>query len=138
MEIIKTSELLLNDVSGYKRFNSNAESVLSEMKKNKQELYQDWCDSTISSMNDASSNISLQTNGKLMELNHKDGKLDVLYGDKLVTLLREVRQLQAIGFKIPPKIDECAKVGQRFYKHGIVLKQVGLDRSFFPKRSGLN
>ena len=59
-----------------------------------------------------------------MELNHKDGKLNVLYGDKLITLLREVRQFQALGFKIPGKVEECAKTGQKFYKHGIILKQV--------------
>jgi len=59
-----------------------------------------------------------------MELNHKDGKLDVLYGDKLITLLREVRQLKSYGFKIPSKIDECAKVGQKFQKHAMILKQV--------------
>ena len=61
-----------------------------------------------------------------MELNHKDGKLNVLYGDKLITLLREVRQFQALGFKIPNKIEECTKTGQRFYKHGIILKQVDI------------
>ncbi len=59
-----------------------------------------------------------------MELNHKDGKLDVLYGDKLITLLREVKQLQSYGFKIPSKIEECAKVGQKFQKHAMILKQV--------------
>ena len=62
-----------------------------------------------------------------MELNHKDGKLDVLYGDKLITLLREVRQLKSYGFKIPSKIDECAKVGQKFQKHAMILKQVNIQ-----------
>ena len=70
------------------------------------------------------SHFSLETNGKLMELNHKDGKLDVLYGDKLITLLREVKQLQSYGFKIPAKIEDCARVGQKFQKHAMILKQV--------------
>jgi dynein heavy chain 2 len=61
-----------------------------------------------------------------MELSNKDGKLNVLYGDRLITLLREVRQLKSYGFKIPQKIDECAKVGQKFLKHGMILKQVSL------------
>ncbi len=66
----------------------------------------------------------METNGKLMELNHKDGKLNVLYGDNLITLLREVRQLKSYGFKIPSKIEECAKVGHKFQKHAMILKQV--------------
>ena len=60
-----------------------------------------------------------------MELNHRDGKLYVNYGNRLVTLLREVRQLTALGFAIPAKIQHVATVGQKFYRHGVILKQVG-------------
>ena len=67
---------------------------------------------------------SLQTSGKLMELGHRDGKLRVHYGDKLVTLLREVRQLSSLGFTIPNKIQQTANTAQKFYRHGVILKQV--------------
>ena len=67
---------------------------------------------------------SLQTSGKLMELGHRDGKLRVHYGDKLVTLLREVRQLSSLGFTIPSKIQQTANTAQKFYRHGVILKQV--------------
>ncbi len=59
-----------------------------------------------------------------MELSHKDGKLRVHYSDKLVTLLREVRQLAAFGFSIPSKIQHVSNSAQKFYKHGVILKQV--------------
>ena len=59
-----------------------------------------------------------------MELNHKDGKLYVNYGERLVTLLREVRSLTALGFSIPARISHTAAVGQKFYRHGVILKQV--------------
>jgi len=59
-----------------------------------------------------------------MELNHKDGKLYVNYGERLVTLLREVRSLTALGFSIPARILHTASVGQKFYRHGVILKQV--------------
>lgn len=68
---------------------------------------------------------SLEVNGKLMELSNQDGKLNVLYGDRLVTLLREVRQLKSYGFNIPKDINECAQKGQKYLKHGMILKQVG-------------
>ena len=67
---------------------------------------------------------SLETNGRLMELNAGDGKLYVNYGDRLVTLLREVRSLTSMGFAIPAKIQHVANVGSKFYRHGVVLKQV--------------
>ena len=120
----KNTEFFLFDVSGYKKFVSIVNSLLGEFNRSKQEYFQDWCETVLSNISDQNSNISLETNGKLMELNHKDGKLDVLYGDKLITLLREVRQLKSYGFKIPPKIEECAKVGQKFQKHAMILKQV--------------
>ena len=59
-----------------------------------------------------------------MELGHRDGKLRVHYGDKLVTLLREVRQLSSLGFTIPNKIQQTANTAQKFYRHGVILKQV--------------
>ena len=59
-----------------------------------------------------------------MELGHRDGKLRVHYSDRLVTLLREVRQLLAFGFTVPAKIQHTANTAQRFYRHAVVLKQV--------------
>ena len=59
-----------------------------------------------------------------MELAHSDGKLRVHYSDRLVTLLREVRQLSAFGFSIPIKIQQTAAMADKFYKHGVILKQV--------------
>lgn len=61
-----------------------------------------------------------------MELNHADGKLHVHYSDRLVTLLREVRQLTAFGFVVPAKIQNTANVAQQFYRYGVILKQVGV------------
>lgn len=67
---------------------------------------------------------SLETHGRLMELNHKDGKMKVNYSERLVTLLREVRQLGSLGFSIPSKIQTVAATAQKFYRHGVILKQV--------------
>jgi dynein heavy chain 2 len=68
---------------------------------------------------------SLETSGRLMELDSRDGKLRVLYGDRLVTLLNEVRQLSSLGYEIPPKIIKCADIGRKFYQYGVELQAVG-------------
>lgn len=67
-----------------------------------------------------------------MELSHADGKLKVNYGDRLVTLLREVRNLTAMGFSIPAKIQTTAHTAQEFYRHGVILKQVLHTSSYIP------
>lgn len=59
-----------------------------------------------------------------MELSHNDGKLKVHYSERLVTLMREVRQLAALGFTVPSKIKKTADVANKFYRHGVILKQV--------------
>ncbi len=59
-----------------------------------------------------------------MELGKEDGKLKVHYDERLVTLIREVRQLNGMAYVIPAKIQHAAKVGQKFYKHAVILKQV--------------
>lgn len=67
---------------------------------------------------------SLQANGRVIELDHSDGKLKIHYSDRLVSLLREVRQLSALGFAIPAKIQHTANTAQKFYRQAIILKQV--------------
>lgn len=131
------------DVAGYKRFHSSITSLLGDFSRSKNDHFEEWCREMLNNIHsDEKSNINLETNGKLMELNHKDGKLDVLYGDKLITLLREVKQLQSYGFKIPSDIEECAKVGQKFQKHAMILKQLAhfynsIDKQMLPCQQSL-
>lgn len=67
---------------------------------------------------------SIEANSRIMELDPNDGSLKVHYSDRLVILLREVRQLSALGFVIPAKIQQVANVAQKFCKQAIILKQV--------------
>ncbi len=67
---------------------------------------------------------SLETSGRLMELDPRDGKLRVLYGDRLVTLLNEVRQLSSLGYDVPSKINKCVDIAKKFYQYGVELQAV--------------
>ena len=67
---------------------------------------------------------SLKTTGRLMELNHSDGKLEVQYDENLVKLIREVRQFQGLGFNVPSKIQSTSTKAMKFYQQAIILKQV--------------
>ena len=67
---------------------------------------------------------SLQMTGRLMEFETKNNELMVSYSERLVTLMREVRQLQALGYPVAAKIQHTAAIAQKFYKHGVILKQV--------------
>ncbi|VDM15863.1 unnamed protein product [Wuchereria bancrofti] len=72
-----------------------------------------------------------------MSIEQKGGNLIVNYSDRLVRLLREVRQLIGLGFVLPQKIIECANTGEQFYKYAIILKQVAhfynsVDQQMLP------
>ena len=73
---------------------------------------------------------SLETTGRLMELDARDGKLRVLYGTRLTTLINEVRQLSSLGYEIPPKISKCVDVGKKFYQYSVELQAVGDTNDF--------
>lgn len=75
---------------------------------------------------------SLETNGRLMELDTKTGELVVNYGDRLVTLMREVRQLTGLGYAVPAKIQHVSNTAQKFYRHGCILKQVITVTIYMP------
>lgn len=63
-----------------------------------------------------------------MELGHGSGKLLLHYDDRLVTLIREVRQLSGLGYAVPSKIQQTAETSRKFYKQAVILKQVNFCR----------
>jgi len=52
------------------------------------------------------------------------GYLKVNYSDKLVTLVKDARVLSEMGFKIPKQIAAVTDNAKKFYKEGVILKQV--------------
>ncbi len=59
------------------------------------------------------------------DFNHKDGGLlKVNYSEKLVTLVKDARVLAEHGFKIPKPVMDVTDTAKKFYKEGVVLKQI--------------
>lgn len=121
---MSTVENLLGDLNGYKTFQREAIELKDELHDYQREQFDGWSRHTIAAIDSRNNPLSLETSGRLMELGHKDGKLRVHYSDRLVTLLREVRQLLAFGFPVPAKIQHTATIALKFYRHAVVLKQV--------------
>ncbi|KAK3100036.1 hypothetical protein FSP39_013759 [Pinctada imbricata] len=138
-ETIKIAESLLGDLSGFTKFRKDAQEFMDELVSWRTEQFDDWSRDMLDRISDPRQPLCLETNGRLMELNHKTGKLQVNYGDRLVTLMREVRQLSSMGFAVPAKIQHVSNTAQKFYRHGIVLKQVAhfyntIDQQMIPSQ----
>ena len=123
-DTLATAENLLGDLNGYNAFYRETVELKDELYDYQREQFDGWSRQTLGAIDSKASSLSLETSGRLMELGKKDGKLRVYYSDRLVALLREVRQLLAFGFPVSAKIQHVANTAQKFYRHAVVLKQV--------------
>ncbi|KAM4743047.1 cytoplasmic dynein 2 heavy chain 1 isoform 3-T4 [Anableps anableps] len=134
---VRIAEALLSDLSGFKGFLHFCDDLLEMLRAYEQEQFEDWSRDILSGLADPKSGISLQASNRVMELDHVDGRLKIQYSDRLVSLLKEVRQLSALGFPIPAKIQQAANTADKFYRQAIVLKQVAhfyntIDQQMIP------
>uniref|UniRef100_A0A9J7YQK8 Cytoplasmic dynein 2 heavy chain 1 n=1 Tax=Cyprinus carpio carpio TaxID=630221 RepID=A0A9J7YQK8_CYPCA len=136
---LKMADALLSDLSGFQPLLRFCDELQEQMRLYEQEQFEDWSRDLLSGLSDPKSGISLQASNRVMELDHMDGKLKIQYSDRLVSLLREVRQLSALGFTIPAKIQQAANTADKFYRQAIILKQVAhfyntIDQQMIPSQ----
>ncbi|KAJ8280434.1 hypothetical protein GJAV_G00054510 [Gymnothorax javanicus] len=136
---IKMAAALLSDLSGYRPFVRFSDELQEQLRAYEQDQFDDWSREVLSGLSDPKAGISLQASSRVMELDHGDGKLKIQYSDRLVTLLREVRQLSALGFAIPAKIQQAVNTSEKFYRQAIILKQVAhfyntIDQQMIPSQ----
>ena len=96
------------------------DDLTKDMRAHKGALFQRWQARTEESLHE----IRIEKRGKLMDLDSQHGHIKLHYNDELVALLKEVRQLAALGFDLPPEIERETATAQKFYRYGMVLKQV--------------
>lgn len=133
-ETAKLVESLMGGKTSYHKLSAEFESELLKFKK---EQFGEWVSETESELDRPDGLLMLKKTGRLMDLDYVDGKLRVNYDDKLVTLLREVRQLIAFGFPVPARIQQTADLGNKYYRHAVILKQVAhfyntIDQQMLP------
>lgn len=65
-----------------------------------------------------------QTEDSVLQFFFKAGNLFVNYDDHLISVIRDVRQLLALGVLVPPEIKKSSDIVQKFYHKSIALKQI--------------
>ncbi|CAF0769940.1 unnamed protein product [Adineta steineri] len=137
--IINDGNKLVSDLSGFARVASSAKQLKQDIIKWRKDKFKEWCQDTIRAIDDPSQALSLETSGRLMEIDSRDGKLRVLYGDRLTNLLNEVRQLSSLDYEIPSKITKWVEIGKKFSQYGIELQAVAhfyntIDSEMIPSQ----
>ncbi|CAM9185799.1 unnamed protein product, partial [Choristocarpus tenellus] len=132
-----TATALLSDLSAFRVFEDLSHELTRKAHRQESALYEDWQEEVQDSLD--GEELSTQMCGKaryqlqnwflasnpilLMDIN-KAGILVVNFSGRLVTLLREVRQLAELGHPIPGKIVKVAQEGEKYYRYGVMLKKV--------------
>ena len=98
-----------------------AKHLLREIDNLRKMLFKDWQEGIVDRLGE----FKLDLGSKLMDLDSSStGQVKLHYNSELVSLLREVRQLSALGFTIRRDIAAEAETARKFYRHGMVLRQV--------------
>ncbi|KAI8896032.1 dynein heavy chain and region D6 of dynein motor-domain-containing protein [Globomyces pollinis-pini] len=135
---ISETDAIVNSIFGPKpNYLSLSNNFFDDLRRFEREQFDLWVHDTKTLIDDEHSQLTLEKTGKLMELDFSTGKLNVNYGDHLVTLLREVRQLLSMGLPVPAAIQKVAENGRKYYRHGVTLKQVAnfyntIDQQMLP------
>ena len=122
--MLVTSQGLLSDLDGYPRFLQQCEALVSRIKGEEDSRFDGWLSDIQQKIDDEDSSLKLQ--GSLM--GWKDGVLVVNFSEDLVRFLRDVRQLDELGFEIPKEgrkkgIMDKAQEAEKYYRYGILLKK---------------
>ena len=126
-ELLNNCRALFADLKNFADLEQAASGLLSRGRREEKELLQQWSDEVEGALDDRPD--SLRMRGQLMHIN-KEGLLTVNYSERLVRLLREVRQLSELGLHLKPEITAVAAEGEKFYRYGVMLKKVA---NFFNK-----
>ena len=123
--MLSASQGMLNDLDAYPRFAQQCESLVGRIKSEEDARFEGWLSEIQQKIDDDDSSLKLQ--GSLM--GWRDGVLVVNFSEDLVRFLREVRQLDELGFEIPRGgrkkvgIAEKALDAEKYYRYGILLKK---------------
>ena len=121
---LRLSQGILTDIEEFQIYQKGCQEAIQGIKEYETEQFQKWRSDVDSAMNDTQNPLGFQMSGKLMEIDVKTGMVRVQYSERLVTLLKEVRQLEGLEFKVPTYINDLVRDGKKFYREGVILKQV--------------
>ncbi|GIY28883.1 cytoplasmic dynein 2 heavy chain 1 [Caerostris darwini] len=120
-EVAKVSRSLLDDIDGYHKLAGDIESLLLDFQSYNKEKLDNWTQEMLDSLRTRS--LGLDTGRPVISLNKK-GQPEVSYSPRLVTLMREVRQLRVLGYNIPNKILDMEEKAKRHYSQAKTLQQI--------------
>jgi len=127
----KVAESLFADLGEIDEFRSVCKDLISDIDEYESRTYKKWLSEVQNLLNNKRE--SLELTGRIMEIEKVSGVLKVKYNEKkIVTLIKDVRQLTELGHKIPKDLNQIIENVRKFYREGVTLRQVA---NFFNNMS---
>ncbi|XP_046395709.1 cytoplasmic dynein 2 heavy chain 1 [Ischnura elegans] len=122
VDVESTSSKILTDLKGYKDLLAKASEVLKELREYSQNLFDEWVRDITYEMQQKT--LSLRTDEPVVTFEENNQFMHVQYNKRLVGLIREVRQLSLLGYRIPPEIKAISEKAKKFSNQAKALEQV--------------
>ena len=123
VQVVEAARPLVADLSGFDAFMALAKETKQELEDARERELNDWQRTTLAEIKDKESPLRLDLADAAMSFDG-GGRLKVHFDERLVELVRDVRQFRALGCKIPREVDAEVAKAQRFYHSATVLRQV--------------
>ena len=131
ISIQKVAEGIFSDLEEIEEFRSTCRDLVADIKEFEKRTFNKWLVDIQNLLKNKKE--SLELTGRLMEIDYTTGLLKVQYNEKkIVTLIKDVRQLTELGFKIPRQLNDIIENVRKFYREGVTLRQVA---NFFNNMS---
>eukprot|EP00906_Rhabdomonas_costata_P001229 RCo001932 len=120
--VIDFAESLLSNLSKSEDMKAEANTLLGSMDTFEQECFGTWKSSAQKLVEDIKEPLYILMTGNMLQ--RRDGKISVVFDERLSHLFAEVRQLQALGFAVPTDIQVFAANAAQFYNSFLNLKHI--------------
>jgi len=137
VQVVEAARPLVADLSGFDAFMALAKETKQELEDARERELNDWQRTTLAEIKDKESPLRLDLADAAMSFDG-GGRLKVHFDERLVELVRDVRQFRALGCKIPREVDAEVAKAQRFYHSATVLRQVANPPPPLPPSSRTN
>ncbi|KAK3862338.1 hypothetical protein Pcinc_031789 [Petrolisthes cinctipes] len=121
LDIGKTADALLSDLTGHEELKKNISEFCEELEEYHNDQYDSWSREMLHMID--TQELSLATDAPVLSFS-KGRLLRVNYNPRLVGLVREVSQLAILGHNLHPKIIKMAQLAQQFMKQAKTLEEV--------------
>ena len=120
----RVAQKLLADLDELRSYIELVEKLTGAMKAYEVEQYAAWIEEIKSLMESTDSSLGIKVGGQFMKMNAQEDKVDITYSVKLPSLLKDIRQLKELDFKIPAEIEKLAEEVKKRYQQAVTLKQL--------------